>query len=444
MIKMRILLLLLIVSCKPAIRQTSDLQAITDGKLMLGTVAATTRQGDHQVYRLLVCKNNVATDDASVFNDDNSCRPALVNQQHKEIILLPNHLRRGFAEKYKGRFKRATIGTLVALPFLIAIPIAKVAGRPAYKYVKNTIKKGDIGIASKLVDSELGLASKGNKFYRELHDLQNKELNRFASSIEGKRLSTDEMYGVADIIKLHEGTYLSIDQLTMISKLEDQREVLLDLKKTGQQFTGSPVSEQEVKFLEQFNDQKLHLEESFSKVDEFRTGKKNVYTQKNMVNSLERLPNKSKQLIYDMPRYYELYVKELIGNTKTTDQAINAIDKQLARNKNAYNAFAEGRDEIAQRMLDKNKKEILDELFDFNWLAFGVGLAAGSAVILSLEESIWGHGDRQASRYWSKIFHDSYHLDRAMTVKDLPKIIHSLAKTFHCQVNDKALQLANY
>ena len=442
-----ILSLLIIISCKPAIRQqTSDLQAITDGKLMLGTVAAVTKQGNHQVYRLLVCKNNIDTEDKSVFSDTNSCRPALVSQTtKKEIVLFPNHLHRGFAEKWKGRLKRATIGTLVALPFLVAIPIAQVVGKPVYKYVKNTVKKGDIDVASKLADNAPGLASKGNKFYQQQLNLQSEEIVKFINSIKGKELTQREMIGITEIIKLHGDTLASIDQTTLISKLEDYHQMLLDLKRTGQQLTSSPLSKQEEEFLDQFSLKHMEHQNRFFKFEQVHKKYYQMPSQDEMIEALQRLTATSKELTDDMPRYYELFVnKELVDSGKTIDEAISIIDRKITDSKQQYDKFAQKRDNFAEGMRVEGRQEILEKLFEFSWFAWGVGLAAGTSVIIALEESIWGHGDRLASRYWSKIFHDGYYLERATTVKDLSKILHSLAKTFRCQVNDKALQAETY
>ena len=442
-----ILSLLVIIACKPAIRQqTSDLQAITDGKLMLGTVAAVTKQGNHQVYRLLVCKNSVNTEDKSVFSDTNSCRPALVSKEtNKEIVLFPNHLHRGFAEKWKGRLKRATIGTIIALPFMVAIPIAQVVGKPVYKYVKNTVKKGDIDVAPKLVDSAPGLAGKGSKFYQQQLNLQSEEIIKFINNIKGKELTQQELTAVVEIIELHGNTLSSINQTGLINQLEDYRQMLLDLKRTGQQLASSPMTKQEDEFLDDFALKYIEHENKFFNFEKVRKGIYKIPSQNEMIEALQRLTATSKQLTDDMPSYHTLFVsKNLVDSDKTIDEAISIIDRKLTATRQKYDKFAKERDDFAEGMRIQGRQEILEKLFEFSWFAWGVGLAAGTSAIVALEESIWGHGDRQASRYWNKIFHDGYYLDRAMTVKDLPKILHSLAKTFRCQVNDRALQLETY
>ena len=446
---MRLLLsLLIVIACKPSVRQPiSDLHAITDGKLMLGTVAAITRQGNHSVYRLLVCKNSIATEDRKVYSDTNSCRPALVSSSSgKEIVLFPNHLQRGFAAKWKGRLKRSAIGTMVAIPIIVAIPVAKKMSEPFYKYVTKTVKKGDTKVVSKLADSsDPLLASKGNEFYQQLHNLQTQELSKFIDSVEGRQLTQREMVGVMEIIKLHGHTLGSINQTSLISKLENQRQMLLDMKQTGQQFTNSPLSKQEDKFIDDFSDKYIEHENSFLDIEAILEGNKATPPQQGMIEMLPRMTKISKQLTDDMPRYYDLYVdKVLIGTDKTIDEAIDIVDKKLVESKTKYDRFALNRDEFAQDLRSEELTEVFKKSFDFNWLSRGVGFTAGTSVIVSLEESIWGHGDRLASRYWSKIFHDSYSLDRAITVKDLPDILRSLAKTFRCQVNDQALQLANH
>ena len=134
----------------------------------------------------------------------------------------------------------------------------------------------------------------------------------------------------------------------------------------------------------------------------------------------------------------------MVSSDKTIDEAINIIDRKITQSKQQYDKFAKERDDFAEDMRVEGRREILEKLFEFSWFAWGVGLTAGTSVIIALEESIWGHGDRLASRYWSKIFHDGYYLERATTVKDLSKILHSLAKTFRCKVNERALQAETY
>lgn len=437
---MRLLLLsVIIISCKPATRTpTTDLHAITDGQLMLGTVAAIAKRGKQQVYRLLVCKNDIETENSQVYNDDNSCRPALVNQQ-QEIVLFPNHLQRGFVEKYKGRIKRATIGTLVALPFLVAIPIISLAGKPVWKYVKKLSKEGNLEQLQKFADRQPGLAKQGNQFYQELYNLQTEELSKFATLIEGKNLTRTEESALANILNLNGQVYRLTDKTTQILKLEDQHQMLLDLKQTGQQLSPMILGKQEEKFLDDLEFKKIDYDNQllFNNILKFLKGNQDI------PKFLKELETTGNQLLNDAPRYYQLFAKNYIIDANNLDEALDIIDKQLIKERNGYDKLATETEGLAKNIRDNNVTEVFDEIFEIPWFAWGAGLVAGSAVLISLNESIWGHGDRQASRYWNKIFYDSYNLDKAMTVKDLPVILQSLAKTFSCQVNSRALMLAN-
>lgn len=442
---MRLLLSMLVIAanCKPAVRQpVADLHAITDGKIMLGAVAAVNQQRNLRVYRLLVCKVNIATEDTRVFDDDQQCRPALVNQRNAEVVFWPNKLRRGFAEKYKGRLKRATIGMIVALPFLIAIPIAQAAVKPVYRYVRTITKKGELGQWQKLADGDPGLASKGNEFYRHLYDRQAPALDKLASSIRGQDLSYEEIRGLAHIIRFNRNTYDMLSQTSLISKLEAQHKMLLDMKQTGQSFHRVDLSEEEANFIDNFVTKWQEWEDTQLPLDNFLAGKGRDIYPPEIQDILDQVTTAERQLIEDMPRFHELVSKSTISPSNNFDEAMIATEKELAKVKGATDELAELRDRLALSIRNENTKEILSRWADFSWLSLGVGFAASSAVFASLEQSIWGYGDRQASKYWNKIFHDSYLLSDAYAVNDLPKILHSLAKTFGYQVNDRALQLA--
>ena len=442
---MRLLLsiLLISISCKPAVREpVADLHAITDGKIMLGTVAAITKRKNLRVYRLLVCKVNIATEDTRVFGDDGQCRPALVDQHGVEVIFYPNKLRQGFAAKYKGRLKKATIGLLVSLPLLIAIPITQTAVKPVYRYVRTITKKGDLGQWQKLADSEPGLASKGNEFYRQLHDRQAPALDKLARSIRGQDLSYEEIYGLANILRFNSNTYEMLSQTSLISKLEDQHKILLDMKQTGQSFHGVTLSGEEANFIDNFVSKWHEWANPQRQLTDFLAGKGRDLTPADIQNILKQVTSTERQLIEDMPRYHELVSKNTISLSNNLDEAMTTIEKELVEIKGATDELAELRNKLAQDIRAGNTREILSRWADFSWLALGVGVTASYAVFASFNESIWGHGDRQASRYWNKIFHDRYQISNAYAVNDLPKILRSLAKTFGYRVNDRALQLA--
>ena len=93
------LLLLLLVSCKSAVRSPdSGLHAITDGQLTLGAVPSIDEQGQ-DAYRLLLCRNGHMSDNN--FSNPNVCRSALIDDEGKEVILLSNKVRRRTATKYR-------------------------------------------------------------------------------------------------------------------------------------------------------------------------------------------------------------------------------------------------------------------------------------------------------------------------------------------------------
>ena len=96
-----LLFVLLALACKPAVRKApeSDLHAIADDSLTLGVTPV--EKDDVQAYRLLVCKKAMSYP-KWMLEDNNRCLPGLVTEEGDEVIILPDHLKRDFATKYKG------------------------------------------------------------------------------------------------------------------------------------------------------------------------------------------------------------------------------------------------------------------------------------------------------------------------------------------------------
>ena len=118
--------LLCLASCKIIARQpVGDLQAVTDGKLVLGVVASTNEVGSN-AYRLLLCKHEVAQDEQN-FSNENFCRSALLDDSGNEVVLLANERRRAFAAKYGGYAAGAAALALLAVGSRQGVKWLKVA-----------------------------------------------------------------------------------------------------------------------------------------------------------------------------------------------------------------------------------------------------------------------------------------------------------------------------
>lgn len=71
------------------------------------------------------------------------------------------------------------------------------------------------------------------------------------------------------------------------------------------------------------------------------------------------------------------------------------------------------------------------------------GIATG-AYTVSLDKSIWGHGEEAVGKkYWNQIFSENQEFADATRVRDLPSILQKISLVFGKSVNDSALRLAN-
>lgn len=109
-----VICLWLSVSCKPLVRSPgSDLHAVSDGRVTLGVVASENAEG-LQVYRLLVCRQQIDYSDAQVFANTSKCVSALVDDNGQEVVIFADGLRRPFAAKLANYGKIALGVALVA------------------------------------------------------------------------------------------------------------------------------------------------------------------------------------------------------------------------------------------------------------------------------------------------------------------------------------------
>ena len=120
----------------------SNLRAITDGRLTLGTVASTDEASGMAAYRLLLCKKSAARGEQH-FNDRNFCQPALHDNNGAEVVLLPNTQRRSFGYKYVGY----AAGLAAAVLTAVGVRQGVKWGKTSTKYIDDTAKSAEKVIA---------------------------------------------------------------------------------------------------------------------------------------------------------------------------------------------------------------------------------------------------------------------------------------------------------
>ena len=108
---------------------TAQMHAVTDGSLTLGAVASENDE-DLKVYRLLLCKN-FTTYNTSMLNDDKVCKAALVDDAQREVVIVPDKMRRSFGAKLRRH------ALLIAGLAVTAAAISYVG----YKLIARTSKK---------------------------------------------------------------------------------------------------------------------------------------------------------------------------------------------------------------------------------------------------------------------------------------------------------------
>ena len=113
-------ILLLFVACKPVARgPVSDLEAVSDGNLTLGMVPVESSNGA-QAYRLLICRKS-ASYPKWMLEDNNRCRPALLDDTGSEVVFIHDELERDFATKYTDYAKGFAVPVLVGVGATAAV-----------------------------------------------------------------------------------------------------------------------------------------------------------------------------------------------------------------------------------------------------------------------------------------------------------------------------------
>ena len=127
-----------------------------------------------------------------------------------------------------------------------------------------------------------------------------------------------------------------------------------------------------------------------------------------------------------------VYGNDKINPADLTD-TLKALDQEHAQ--------------LTVKLMDESKNIVqkavqeVDEKKRKWWGLGGLGAATAGAVMVSLNNSIWGNGEKQLGKHWSQIFSTNSDFADATTVKDLPTILTKLARVLGHNVNRKALAL---
>ncbi len=161
-------------------QRTAQVHAVSDGKLTLGAVPSENEAG-LSVYRLILCKN-FSTFEASMLTNDKVCQAALVDDLQREVIIVPDKLRRSFATKLHGH--------TLAIAGVAALTLA-VVGASVYK-LSSKASKGAKELGKKIgVDYEKPLAAHKDKYTAVVADVE-KELQKIKVS-EGKKAELEKV-----------------------------------------------------------------------------------------------------------------------------------------------------------------------------------------------------------------------------------------------------------
>ena len=406
------------------------------------------------------------------------------------MIILPDHLKRDFATKYKGyaksatwavpAFALATVGVVFGPKAAKAVansdpgkwvkenPIKWIKDKPIAWLRENPIKWisnrgivtsskdfvatqwGDFtkwsgetvrGVTSKIPDH---LLLKGRPPRRQTIDLYRKEADDFIAqykkSIEDGKKNTELLTAAKNKAK-------AAERAEELLSLHRQKSLWGKQKLKNKEAVNARIQafEKEIK-----NDFMIEYE----KVRDIRG------------LTADRLSKR----IEDTRRYYEMesareVVKLLRANTDDVAARTKAIDTRIDSITNT----------LIPRAEETLKKSVTNSEFGYFGLKhadartlgvphravregaeavssgarrgaipIGAGTVAAYGVMVSFDKSIWGYSDRQVSKHWSQIFHDQDDFGADSTsVRDLPGILKSLADAYGFTVNSKAIALGN-
>ena len=436
-----LIILLAIVSCKPLVRQTvSDINAISDAQLMLGTVPIERDDGT-QAYRLLLCKKSDSYP-IKMLTDDSRCRVALLDQDGAEVALLPNKFKRSFGDKYKGYAKGAAVS-------LAIVPIALAAGYAgAWRYARRVRKTTEkliknvqlkVKIADDLADDAGKIDNAWNfhraNWERRLHGLLEKleEIDPQVDSYVYKRVreALDEVDYRIPLALLKEienmkGVFRGYEQLSEDEIIDIMHEYGDKLSKLQIADASAPRLMREIA-----NSEPVDVDFGGLKATVKRDADAIAYHQRGIV---------------------QVKLGSFFHPGKHTDSSIHETTRMLMDDldtlkqetldylRKAEEDWVKKQEKLVREDADTKLQEGNNRLQEKTATVTG---GAGLAAMIALDKSVWGYGDRQVSKHWSQVFVESDDFQDISVVRDVRLFLSALAEELGYVVNKRALQLAD-
>lgn len=430
---------LLFTACKPAVRApVAELFAVTDGQLTLGAVPIEKDDGA-QAYRLLVCKKSM-TYPKWMLEDTSRCRIALLTESGQEVAFLSDHMQRGFAAKYSGYAKQAAL----VIPTIVGVAVV------GNWLIRKPFMEGTV----ETVTDAAGIVREKTGFVKEFWDTTKNKISRLIPDAFKNRV-----LGPAGI-NYHRGRY---------SAAVLAHETALKVRKPKKVVEALQISRaEEGKILEagenlRSAEKRKELLTNLQKLDETERSEQIASMQKeaerlrgtfdnpiqwiwNHRNKLQgRIPavfsssdlSLQKEYLDGLSNYNDLDMLRGILDKSNKGSSFDFLDNEL---KSVDEAIIKARDAYRAAKDAKNYALGGVKLSALKTGAVG-GAAAGAVMLATIDTSIWGHGERQVSKYWSQIFHEKDSFGNAASVGDLRGILNTLADTFGFVVNEQALAL---
>ncbi len=461
-------ILLLFVACKPVARgPVSDLEAVSDGNLTLGMVPVESSNGA-QAYRLLICRKS-ASYPKWMLEDNNRCRPALLDDTGSEVVFIHDELERDFATKYTDYAKGFVVPVLIGVGVWAAVfgpgatkGILPVGGGEGglLKWGKKWVNRGWVhdriaeplgrkwgefkswekfdnkvfNWITKAPASGLGLLQKGTAWaipnwvivptarLRLLHHLN--QTGKFAEGTYGVGISAqkaineqieivkhaNDLYGLKEVERLLKGMkkVKAGEEADHIAKLQKDLDKLLDVKKDD---AGEVLS-------------------SFK-------------------GSMEKLDKNSLEYLESLPKLKRINAYEKVIADAGANEGFGFVEGQMT----TLTKKAARKEDAPADSIQAASRALFDARATREYTMFGVSYegfkniaikgAAGVALVTmtDLDKSVFGYADRQTSMHWSQVFSEGMQSDN--TVKDLPALLTGFADFFGHRVNPQALALGN-
>ena len=461
-------ILLLFVACKPVARgPVSDLEAVSDGNLTLGMVPVESSNGA-QAYRLLICRKS-ASYPKWMLEDNNRCRPALLDDTGSEVVFIHDELERDFATKYTDYAKG------FAVPVLIGVGVwAAVFGPGATKGilpvgggeggVLKWVNKGFVRKGTGFVGEQWGKVKSWGIFDNDVFRWITKApASGFELLQKGSAWVIPSWVSVptARLRLLHHldqtGKFAQ-DTFRVGIRVEDAIAEQVGIVKHANELYGRKELERLLKGMKKIEAGKEteHLQKLQNDLDKLLDVKKNDDTG-DVISSFKmdarKLNEDSLAYLDNLPRLKRIEAYEkVIGdagnqvdgkhNFGFVEEQITTLSKKAARKDDA----PAGSIQAASRVLFDAKAGRKYSPFGVSYEGFkdiAIKGAAGIALVTmtDLDKSVFGYEDRQTSMHWSQVFSEGMQGDNA--VKDLPTLLSGFADFFGHRVNPQALALGN-